>query len=192
MGNAQQAIHRTTTDLEAGMGELLAAPRDFGTLDLIVIRPSKEQRALLDAVWLSPEGGAQGDTWARGCWKSLPNGSPDPDVQLTIMSSRLAHLVMGEDKAHWALAGDQLVADLDLSEENLPPGQRLVVGESILEITTEPHRGCAKYRARFGDDALRFISSATGQQMNLRGIYAKVIQAGWVRVGDVLKKVESR
>ena len=180
------------TDLEAGMKHLLEAPRDGGVLELIVIRPAKEQRTMLDAVWLSSEDGAQGDAWAKGCWKSLPDGRPDSDVQLTIMSARLAQLVMGEDKAHWALAGDQLVANLDLSEENLPPGQRLAVGEAILEITAIPHRGCAKYRARFGDDALRFISTEEGRRLNLRGIYAKVIQAGQARVGDVIKKVNAK
>jgi hypothetical protein len=161
-------------------------------LELIVIRPIKEQRTILEVVWLSPDGGAEGDVWAKGCWKSLPNGRPDPDVQLTIMNSRLARLVMTEDKAHWALAGDQLVADLDLSEGNLPPGQWLLVGEAILEITTVPHRGCAKYRARFGDDALRFISTKEGHRLNLRGIYAKVVQAGHVRVGDVITKVNAK
>ena len=99
---------------------------------------------------------------------------------------------MGADKTHWALAGDQLIADLDLSEENLPPGQRLAVGEAVLEITSVPHHGCAKYRARFGDDALRFISTDEGRRMNLRGSYAKVVRAGGVRVGDVITKVEQR
>ena len=184
-------VHKLITELEVGLAQLLEAPQDRGNLELIVIRPTKEQRQILDEAWLSPEAGVQGDNWAKGCWKSLPDGRPDPDVQVTIMSARLARLVMGEDKSHWALAGDQLIADLDLSEGNLPVGQRLVLGDAVLEITSVPHRGCAKYRARFGDEALRFINTDEGRRMNLRGIYAKILQAGRVRVGDVLKKVDA-
>ena len=184
-------LHKPIAELEVGMAQLLEAPQDRGNLELIVIRPTKEQRQILDEAWLSPEAGVQGDNWAKGCWKSLPDGRPDPDVQVTIMSARLARLVMGEDKSHWALAGDQLIADLDLSEGNLPVGQRLVLGDAVLEITSVPHRGCAKYRARFGDEALRFINTDEGRRMNLRGIYAKILQAGRVRVGDVLKKVDA-
>ena len=184
-------VHRPIAELEVGLAQLLEAPQDRGNLELIVIRPTKEQRQILDEAWLSPEAGVQGDNWAKGCWKSLPDGRPDPDVQVTIMSARLARLVMGGDKSHWALAGDQLIADLDLSEGNLPVEQRLALGDAVLEITSVPHRGCAKYRARFGDEALRFINTDEGRRMNLRGIYAKILQAGRVRVGDVLKKVDA-
>jgi hypothetical protein len=171
------------------MTELLRSPKDGGVLELIVVRPAQDARVLLDACKLSTEAGVLGDNWAKGCWKSLPDGRPDPTVQVTIMNSRLARLVMGEDRTHWALAGDQLYAELDLSYENLPVGQRLRIGEAVLEITAELHKGCGKYRERFGGDALKFISSPEGRRLNLRGIYAKVVQAGLVHVGDVIQKV---
>lgn len=181
--------HRSLSDLAAGLDQVRAAPANEGRVELIVIRPDKNQRQPLDSAWFSPEEGVQGDVWAKRCWKTLPDGRPDPDVQVTIMGSRLARLVMGDDKSHWALAGDQLVADLDLSGDNLPVGQRLAVGEAVLEITAQPHRGCAKYRARFGDDALRFVNCPDGVRMNLRGIYARIVQAGTVRVGDPIRKL---
>ena len=35
----------------------------------------------------------------------------------------------------WALAGDQLYVDLDLSTANLPPGTQLQIGSALLEVT---------------------------------------------------------
>lgn len=189
MTTAAQPIHKTLAELNAGSESLRAAPRESGTVELIVIRPAKNERQLVDVAQFSPEGGVHGDNWAVTCWMTLPDGRSDPAVQLTLMSTRLARLVMGENKAHWALAGDQLYVDLDLSEDNLPPGQRLQVGGAVLEITSEPHRGCIKYRNRFGADALKFISTAEGQRLNWRGIYAQVVQAGEVRVGDSIRKL---
>jgi len=184
-----QPIHKTLAELNAGSESLHTAPRESGTVELIVIRPTKNQRQIAEVAQLSPEGGVHGDNWAMSCWMTLPDGRSDPAVQLTLMSTRLARLVMGENKAVWALAGDQLYVDLDLSEDNLPPGQRLQVGSAVLEITSEPHRGCIKYRNRFGADALKFISTAEGHRLNLRGIYAQIVQAGEVRVGDSIRKV---
>jgi MOSC domain-containing protein YiiM len=104
------------------------------------------------------------------------------------MNARVAALV-AQDPDRWALAGDQLYLDLDLSEDNLPPGARLALGAAVLEITAEPHTGCKKFSARFGLDASRFVNSPEGKRLNLRGVNAKVVQAGTIRVGDVARKL---
>ena len=97
-------------------------------------------------------------------------------------------LIAGE-RARWALAGDQLYVDLDLSAANLPPGTRLAIGSSVLEVTAQPHAGCRKFVDRFGLDALMFVNSPVGKRLHLRGINARVAQPGVVRRGDLIRKL---
>lgn len=181
------SAHRTEAEILDGLAEVKESPADNGVLEAIVIRPGSEERRSLRQCRLSPEGGTEGDAWARGCWLKLPDGRPHPDVQICIMNSRMIHLLAGE-KHRWELAGDNLFVDLDLSRENLRTGQLLRIGECVLEITDQSHNGCAKFSRRFGPSALRFVNSPTGKQLRLRGIYAKVIQAGDIRVGDLITK----
>ncbi|PQO40946.1 MOSC domain-containing protein [Blastopirellula marina] len=180
--------HLTLEQLNDGILTIESSPQDAGTLEAIVIRPVTDARVSLDKCELSPQGGVHGDNWALGCWKSLPDGSPHPDVQVAIMNSRTIDLIAGEAE-RWPLAGDNLFVDLDLSENNLPPGTKLSVGDVTLEITEIPHNGCKKFAERFGTDAVKFVNSPVGKQMHLRGIYAKIVQAGTVRVGDVIRKL---
>lgn len=181
-------MERTESELNAGLEWVKASPMVEGTVEAIVIRPKTDERVSLEAGSLSPERGLHGDAWERGCWLSLPDGRPHPDVQITIINSRFIDLVAG-DRERWALAGDQLYLDLDLSRTNLPPGQQLLVGQAKLEITPQPHNGCAKFAKRFGKAALAFMSSPTGQELRLRGIYAKVVEAGGVKIGDRVRKL---
>jgi MOSC domain-containing protein YiiM len=104
------------------------------------------------------------------------------------MNARVAALV-AQDKDCWQLAGDQLYLDMDLSADNLPPGTQLAIGSAIIEVTPPPHTGCNKFVARFGLDAMKFVNSPVGQALHLRGINAKVIQPGTIRVGDTAKKL---
>jgi hypothetical protein len=182
------AKHLSLEELNDGLAEVLRSPKDRGVLRAIVIRPETEARISLPRCELSPDRGVQGDNWAKGCWMSLPDGRPHPDVQVTIMNVRAIALIAG-DEARWPLAGDNLLVDLDLSTDNLPPGTRLSVGSALLEITAVPHKGCSKFAARYGVDATRFVNSREGTRLHLRGIYARIVEAGTVTVGDPVGKL---
>ena len=87
------------------------------------------------------------------------------------------------------MAGDQLVVDLDLSDEHLQAGDRLRIGEVEVEVTPYPHTGCDTFRDRFGTDAVRLANSPEGRRLHLRGIYVRVVVAGTLRVGDAIEKL---
>jgi MOSC domain-containing protein YiiM len=109
-------------------------------------------------------------------------------MQINMMNSRVIAL-LAHEKDRWQLAGDQLFFDMDLSDENLPSGTKLSIGEAILEVTPVPHSGCKKFTDRFGLEAMKFVNSPVGKELHLRGINAKVIQAGIIRNGDIVKKI---
>ena len=169
--------------LEAGLAEIRRAPRDAGTVELIVRRPVPEQREVLHEGVLDPVEGLVGDCWRTRGSRSTGDGSAHPDLQLTLMSARVAALI-APDRERWPLAGDQLYVDLDLSGEALPAGTRLAVGDAVVEITAEPHTGCGKFIRRFGVDAMKFVNSPVGRELNLRGVNARVVSGGRVRTGD--------
>jgi hypothetical protein len=173
---------------EAGLETILQSPKESGELLLIVRRPADDQREILQQAHFDPGEGLLGDIWkARGS-RHTPDGSAHPDAQVALMNSRVIGLIEA-DQARWALAGDQLYIDLDLSEANLSPGTRLKVGSAILEVTGLPHTGCSKFATRFGVDALKFVNSPQHKALRLRGVHARVIQAGAMRCGDIVQKI---
>jgi hypothetical protein len=180
--------HLTMAELEAGLDHIRQAPGDAGALDLIVRRPSVGAREILEEAALDRAEGLVGDTWRRRDSSRMPTGGPHPNMQLNIMSSRAVALV-AQVKDRWALAGDQLYVDLDVSEVNLPPWTKLALGTAIIEVTDQPHTGCAKFVERFGVDAMKFVNSPVGRSLRLRGLNARVLQPGTVHAGDIVRKV---
>lgn len=180
-------LHLDLSRLEAGLAAIRLAPADGGRLEMIVRRPRDEEREIVEEATLDLELGLVGDNWKTRGSRRTPDGSANPDAQITIMGARVAALVACE-RERWALAGDQLFLDLDLSRENLPPGTRLAIGTAVLEVTAMPHTGCGKFTERFGVEAMKFVNSPLGRDLQLRGVNAKVVEPGTVRVGDVARK----
>jgi hypothetical protein len=178
----------TREELEAGLQEILCSPKDEGLLELIVRRPRIGEREVLEEGELHLLKGLVGDNWSVRPSSRTPDGSPHPDMQLNIMNSRVIAL-LARDREHWPLAGDQLFIDLDLSSENLPAGTRLALGSAVIEVTAQPHTGCKKFVTRFGPEAMKFVNSPVGKQFCLRGINARVIHPGVIRVGQAARKI---
>ena len=180
--------HKTMDQLKASLPEILAAPKDAGELKLMVIRPASGVRTAVEACDVSFEKGMHGDHWSKGCWKTTDDGAPHPDVQICLMNARCIEQIAGE-RSNWPPAGDNLFVDIDLSYDNLPVGQRLAIGTAVMEITDTRHKGCDAFIERYGRDACVFVNVGDGDKHNLRGTYARVVEAGTINVGDTLRKI---
>lgn len=179
--------HRPLAEIErvaAGMG---SSPTDGGVVEMIVCRPRRGERRVLDEGALDVTHGLRGDNWeARG---ARPGGGPDPLRQITVMNSRVLASIAERDR--WQLAGDQLIVDLDLSIDSLPAGTRLQIGDAVAEVTEPPHTGCSKFVGRFGADALAWANGRDGRPQRRRGLHARVLVSGTVRPGDAIRKLPS-
>jgi hypothetical protein len=166
--------HLALSELERRFERLAPAPRDAGRVRFVVKRAPDKTRNVLDRVELRPGTGILGDAWGR-------NPAPDPTAELTVMELAVAELIANGQPV--TVFGDNLFMDLDLSNQNLPTGSRLRVGEALLEVTPKPHNGCRKFAARFGRDALLFVSKRELRHRNLRGIYMRVLEGGPIAPG---------
>jgi len=176
--------------LQAGLDHVRDAPIGAGRLEMIVRRPGFDEREVLESAELDLAVGLVGDTWGRRRSTRTPDGSPHPHMQVTLMNARAVALIAGS-RANWPLAGDQLYVDLHLGGEELPPGSRLRIGTAVVEITDQPHRGCATFTRRFGLDAMRLVNSDDGVRLNLRGVNAKVVVPGTVTAGDRIEQIDA-
>ena len=171
---------RTLAELEAALEALPPVPRTAGRVALIVKRADGGRREILKRVGLSSGAGVPGDSWER-------RPEPKDEMQIAVMQRDIAELIANGQPL--TLFGDNLFLELDLSTANLPIGSRLRAGDAVLEVTPMPHNGCLKFRARFGDDALRFVAMPRLRHRNLRGIYMRVVEDGELGSGDSVEVI---
>ena len=184
----ETVTHLSMAELNAGMEDIRQAPKDHGVLKMIVRRPQVDEREVVQEAELSLTDGLVGDSWKMRASRHMPDGSANPEAQITVMNARSTALV-AQTENRWPLAGDQLYIDLDLSDSNLPPGTHLAIGSAVLEVSSLPHTGCNKFSSRFGVEAMKFVNTPEGKQLHLRGINTRIVQPGTIRVGDVVRKL---
>ena len=178
-------LHANRESLDVRLPDLRALGTAEGTLELIVVRPSEGERETPETAELTIEDGLVGDRWQAYV---EADGRVHRDNQLTIASTHMLGLIAEPER--WPLAGDNLLVDMGLSKESLPVGSRLTIGDTVtVEISEEPHTGCAKFSARFGSDALKFINSPEGRELRLRGVNAHVIVPGTISTGDAVRRI---
>jgi len=178
----------TPRDFEPFLGAVRAAPRGVGRVELIVRRPAVDLREVLSEAEIDATVGLVGDGWFERGSSRTPDGRANPDSQLTLISTRVLRAIEG-DQSRWPLAGDQFYVYFDLSQNALSPGSLLEVGSAMIEVSDHPHTGCAKFSARFGSDALRWVNSPVGRELRMRGMNTRVVRGGRVRAGDAVRSV---
>ncbi len=175
--------HATLSELESALPDIFQSPKEGGVIRLIARRPAVGEREVLQEAVIDLEQGVVGDNWKTKVSRSNPGKGPHPQKQVNLMNARVVQAV-ALTQERWALAGDQLYVDMDLSEANLPVGTQLQVGSAVLEITPPLHLGCGKFAARFGADSIKFINAPDRRALRFRGVHTQVISGGSVRKGD--------
>jgi hypothetical protein len=174
--------------LERLYAALPPRPASVARINALNVRPGPDQREERTSIEFDPERGALGDRWERKTWMYLPDGKPDPRVQVAVCNSRVLALIQ-EVTGIRHHPGDTVFTDLDLSEENLPAGTRLRIGKAIIEVSDVENNACAKFAAHYGAEVLAWIRRPENLTLRLRGLFARIVSGGLVRVGDPVEKI---
>lgn len=185
---AEANPHPSLEGLEARKAWVLDAPKDQAPVLALCVRPAEGERRFVERLRFDPEEGVVGDRWRWKTWMYLPDGRPDPRIQVCMLGSRVLQLVRREGSA-MTHPGDTVIADMDFSAANLPAGQRLQLGSAVLEVSDVFNTGCAKWHHRYGPAALRWINLPENRPLRLRGILARVVRGGEATLDDAIRKL---
>jgi hypothetical protein len=178
----------STAELMAALPHILAAPKTDSRVEQLCFRPARNQRTFPDHLTLTRAQGVPGERWLTEPWLRLPDGSPDPNIQVSILPLRVLNLVWAETDAE-PHPGDTIIADLDTSEANLPAGTLLQAGSAVLRVSNVFNDGCVKWKVRYGTDAKNWITAPGHPPLRLRGILCAIEQDGILRLGDPITKL---
>ena len=176
----------TTAELTAALPDILAAPKDDAPIHSLCLRPALGQRAHPAQLTLTRAEGIPGERWLTMPWMRLADGSPDPRIQVSILPVRVMDLCW-RDRVNTPHPGDPIVADLDCSLTNLPPGTLIRAGSAMLRVSDLFNEACVKWKVRYGADAKDFIVAPGHPDLRLRGVLCDVVQDGVVALTDRLQ-----
>ena len=170
----------TLAELNAALPHVLAAPKTDAPILGLCLRPALGERSFPDRIRMTKAAGIPGERWSVTPWMRLEDGSPDPRIQVSILPSRVMDLVWRDrSQPH---PGDPIVADLEMSEANLPVGTLLQAGTAVLRISDVWNDSCAKWKVRYGTDAYTWVRASP--RLRLRGILCSVEVDGEVGLGE--------
>ena len=173
----------TREELDQALPHVMAAPRNDGPVEMLCYRPQSGQRVFTERLRLTRNGGIEGDYEMSRPWLKLPDGSPDPRIQVSILPSRVLNRVW-RNREPTTHPGDQVVADFNLSLENLPTGTLIRAGTAMLRVSDVWNDGCIKWKMRCGRPAYDWVRAAEHAVLRLRGIFCSIAEDGEVAVGD--------
>jgi hypothetical protein len=154
------------------------SPLDRGRVHRVVLRTGRGQRATPGEIHVEIGRGAVGDSWPTHEFSVAAKN------EIAIINVHVLRSLAEGDEAKMPLSGDQIQADLDLSEANLPPRTRLKLGTAVLEVTDLPHRPCKHFAERFGAVAAKKVARANRKGRRGRGVLCRIVTEGVIRDGD--------
>ncbi|KAB7615652.1 hypothetical protein F9L33_02505 [Amylibacter sp. SFDW26] len=177
----------TMDELQAAIPDILDAPKDNVPVQILCLRPDYGERQIVDQIELTKEFGIPSERWSTAAWMKLPDGKPDPRIQVSILNKRVMDLVW-LDRENTPHPGDPIVADIDTSEANMPIGTILQIGTAVIRVTDAFNDACVKWKVRYGKDAKDWIVRPENIKHKLRGLLCEVVIDGLVSKGDMIRK----
>ena len=168
--------------------DILDAPKNDAAIHSLCFRPGYSERSFPEQIEVSAERGIEGERWLRDPWLKRADGGPDPRIQISILPLRVMDLCW-RDHVNTVHPGDTMIADLDLTEANMPVGTRLQIGSAVIEVSDKFNTACAKWKARYGGDSFAWINHRPNRPLRLRGVLCRVVADGTIRATDRIQKL---